>query len=204
MASVRRLGCAGSLILLAAGVAAFYAVLAPWSLRIGDRWTPGSWRGTGTLRDSTGAHYGLYADFWPYFRGGTTRLGHAPFPHTALRGSAQVCTAGGRQYRFDLRGEIDGAWLHTNGAQMYLFLKEPAGSKIRRAFALAGVWHGRNLVLDDDKSMFMNFRPDGELTPSGGYTSPVPEKHATVTLRWGSRVDFESLCAGVLQHAGDR
>jgi len=43
----------------------------------------------------------------------------------------------------------------------------------------------------------MNFRPDGTLTPSGSYTSPVPEKHATVTLAWGSESDFESLCASL-------
>jgi hypothetical protein len=45
--------------------------------------------------------------------------------------------------------------------------------------------------------MFMNFRPDGALTPSGSYTSPVPERHATVTLVWGNESDFDSLCASL-------
>jgi hypothetical protein len=183
-------------------MAAVYALLAPWSFRIGGRWTPGAWWGVGRLRDSTGAQYGLYVYFYPAFRG-ASRIGHDPFPRTGLRGRAAVCTAGGRQYAFDLRGQISGAWLDADGKQVSLSLSEPRALTIRRHFSLFGVWQGPNLVLDDHKSMIMYFRPDGTLTPAPSYTSPLPDKHANVTLSWGSQSDFESLCASIF-HAPAR
>lgn len=182
-------------------VLAVYALIAPWSFHIGGRWTPNvTWYGVGRLRDSAGAQYGLYLQFFPYIHrghGAAASAGHRPLLHNDLKGKASVCTAGGAVYQFDLSGEISGAWLHTDGAAMTLWLSERPGPKIRRAFRLYGTWQGGDLPLDDHKTMFMNFRPDGTLTPAGSYTSPVPEKHATVTLAWGSREDFDSLCASV-------
>jgi hypothetical protein len=179
-------------------IAAAYGIMAPWAFHAGDRWTPNTvWRGVGRLRDSSGAQYGMYCYFFPYFRGGASRLGRAPWPRVGLRGKASVCTGGDAKYHFNVSGEIDGAWLRTDGAEMTLYLKEPAGPKIRRAFSLYGGWRGPELPLDDHKTMFMNFRPNGTLTPSGSYTSPVPEKHATVTLAWGNQSDFDALCASL-------
>lgn len=200
----RRFGCAGALLFTVGVALALYAVLAPWSFRIGDRWTPATWWGVGRLRDSNGAQYGLYAYFSPDFRGGASRLGNAPWPRTGLRGRAWVCTAGGAKYRFDLRGQIAGAWLYTDGAEMSLSLREPSGPKTPRAFSLYGAWRGTELPLDDHKTMLMHFRPDGTLTPSGSYTSPLPDRHATVTLAWGSYSDFESLCASLSTAAAGR
>lgn len=177
---------------------ALYGVVAPWSFRIGGRFTPTAvWDGVGRLRDSAGNTYGLYVRFYPWLRGGATRIGNAPRPRLSLRGRAQVCTAIGTRYPFTLSGEMDGAWLRTDGAETHLSFAEPKNSGLRRHFSLHGVWNGPDLPLDDHKSMFMYFRHDGTLTPSGSYTSPVPEKHATVTLSWGSERDFESLCGSL-------
>jgi len=198
-----RLGCTGGIVLGLGIVLAMYGILAPWSFHIGGRWTPAAWWGVGRLRDSTGAQYGLYVYFFPDFhRGGISRLGSSPWPRFSLRGKGQVCTAGGAKYRFDLSGQISGAWLTTDGSEMDFSLREKPGPRIRRAFSLHGAWHGQELALDDRKTMFIHFRPGGELTPAGGYTSPVPEKHATVTLAWGSENDFESLCASLAGGAG--
>jgi hypothetical protein len=111
-----------------------------------------------------------------------------------LRGKARVCTAAGVEFPFSLSGEMDGAWLRTDGAETHLIFAEPKSSGIRRHFSLHGVWNGPNLPVDDHKSMFMYFLQDGTLTPSRSYTSPVPEKHATATLSWGGERDFESVC----------
>ena len=61
-------------------------------------------------------------------------------------------------------------------------------------FDLSGSFSGPELAMDDQKSIFMYLQPDGKLTPTRSYTSPVPEKHATVTLQWGSEADFDRLC----------
>jgi hypothetical protein len=198
----RRFGCLGSLVFVVVFAVVFYVAVVPWSLHIGGRWTPlGTWQGVGRLRDSAGTQYGLYVRFYPFLRRGRRgglRVGRRPWPSYDLRGTASACPAGGAKYEFNLRGEISGLWLDTDGKQVVLSLSEPRGPKLRRAFSLYGAFNGQDLVLDDRKTMFMNFRPDGTLTPSGSYTSPVPEKHATVTLSWGSYADFESLCAKIV------
>jgi hypothetical protein len=90
-----------------------------------------------------------------------------------------------------------GAWASAEGKEMAVELREPGSGNLRRHFRLYGSFHGADLAMDDHKTMFMYFRPDGALTPVRSYTSPVPEKHATVTLQWGGRDDFDRLCAGL-------
>ncbi len=193
-----RIGCLGSTGLVVVVAVAVTLLLAPWSFHVGDRWTPnGIWRGAGRLRESTGAQYGLFLSFYADLHHRGSRSFGGPALRNGLRGNAQVCTAAGAKYRFDVRGGIAGAWLHTEGGQMTLDLREPPGPKLRRTFSLYGAWSGGELPLDDHKSMFRNFRPDGTLTPSGSYTSPVPERHATVTLASGNQSDFDSLCASL-------
>jgi len=88
-------------------------------------------------------------------------------PCCNLIGKAQVCTTGGTRHRFDMDGRISGAWLRTDGSKVSIRLTEPGHLKLRRHFGLMGDWRGPNLVLDDQKSMFMNFRPDGNpVTPA--------------------------------------
>jgi hypothetical protein len=197
MVRLPRLGCFGSLVFTVAILLGVYAIVAPWAFHIGGRLTPGIWWGVGRIRDSYGAQYGLYAYFSPYLRGGATRLGKMPWPRYSLRGSAWACTAAGAKYQFDLSGDIFGAWLDTDGKDVQIYLRERGRPKPTRRFSLYGRWNGQDLVLDDHKTMFMNFRPGGTLTPTGSYTSPVPERHATVTLSWGNYGEFESLCAGL-------
>jgi len=78
-----------------------------------------------------------------------------------------------------------------------LALSESGHPKLPRQFQLYGMWRGPDLVLDDRKSMFIHFLPGGNLTPNPLSTAPVPEKHATVTVSWGSLSDFESICGSL-------
>ena len=174
-----RFGCLGLLVLLVGLGVGITALLTPWAFRIGGRWTLGYWTGVGRIRDSAGAEYGLYVYFYPWARS-TSRLGKQPWPRSGLRGDASVCTAYGTSYKLNLSGGIYGAYLDTDGKTQTFYLVEPRGPKIRRQFSLYGTWQGPNLIMDDHKTMFMYIRPDGSFTPTGQYTSPVPEKHATV------------------------
>ena len=188
-----RVGCIGGLVLGLLVTAGVFAIIAPWSFHIGGRWTPLLiWQGVGQLRDSTGARYGVYAMFYPYPRG-TGKLG-GPSYHIGVKGSAKVCTASGPVFSFRLSGGLRGGWLNTDGSRMRLDLDEWPRTRPRRHFELVGYWQGATLPLDDQKTMFMYFLPDGSLTPARSYTSPVPEKHAKVTLAYGSTGDFERLC----------
>jgi hypothetical protein len=198
--AIRRLGCIGSLVFVFAIVLAVYALMVPWSFHIGGRWTPTtSWQGVGRLRDSAGQQYGLRLSFFPDIshrgRGGTVHVGpRMPMPRSPLRGKALVCTAGGMRIPFDVGGDMYGAWLNSDGKLVHLNLGEKTNDKPKRHFSLYGSFHGPELPLDDHKSMFMYLQPDGKLTPTRSYTSPVPEKHATVTLEWGTDADFDRLC----------
>jgi hypothetical protein len=190
-------GCLGSLLATVVASTVAYVLFFPFSFRLGDRWTPlGRWEAVGRLRDPAGFDYGLYTRFGPNVSI-DSRTDSFVFPCCNLSGKAQVCTAGGARYRFDVDGRISGAWLRTDGSKVSIRLTEPGRQKLPRHFELMGDWRGPNLVLDDQKSMFMNFLPGGNLTPAPSYTSPVPERHAQVTLAWGNLGDFESMCASL-------
>jgi hypothetical protein len=72
--------------------------------------------------------------------------------------------AGGARYRFNVDGGISGAWLHTDASTVAMSLTESGHPKLPRHFKLMGDWRGPNLVLDDQKSMFMNFLAGGNLS----------------------------------------
>jgi len=197
---IRNLGCFGMLVLMVVVAVGVYVVIAPWSFHIGGRVTWNTvWSGVGELRDAQGSRYGLYLSFYPYIhRGmGGSRVGPArPTPAITLRGNAQVCTARGTKYPFNLTGTIYGAWANAEGKEIWLDLREPGASLyMRRHFRLYGAFAGAKLPLDDHKTMFMYLTPDGTLTPARSYTSPVPEKHANVTLAFGNSADFDALCS---------
>jgi hypothetical protein len=201
--AIRHMGCLGTLIFLFLFIVAFMALMVPWAFHMGGRWTlTTAWRGVGRLRDSTGREYGLFTSFFPYLqRGGSgVHFGPAmPTPRYALRGQAWVCTPSGMRIPFDLRGDIYGAWLDAEGKLIHLDLSEQTRQKPKRHFALYGSFQGPQVVMDDHKSMFMYLLPDGKLTPARSYTSPVPEKHAKVTLEWGTEDDLSRLCRELLR-----
>jgi hypothetical protein len=190
------LGCLGSLAVAVVAPVIVYVLIAPWTFHIGARWTPLiRWDGVGRLQDSAGVQYGLYIRLSPYVN---IDLRNDQMSNCCeLSGNAQVCTAGGAKYRFTLSGGVSGTWLHTDGSKVSLNLMESGRPKLPRKFNLSGVWCGSNLVLDDQKSMFIHFLPGGKLTPNSFSTIRVPDRHASVTVSWGSLSDCESICVSV-------
>lgn len=171
-------------------VLVLYLGLYPWAFNIGGHFTPLTvWTGYGKLQSSSGATYGLYVRLMltPYHGKGVGAGNN-------LRGSALLCTPRGTTYPYDLRGNVKNAWTTTEGKSTDLYLGVPKGEKPIRGFDLLGVWHNGQLVLDDKGSMRFSFQPDGSVAPKGWITrSPSPE-HASVTLAYGTKDEFEALC----------
>jgi hypothetical protein len=132
--------------------------------------------------------------------GATDTITGATAPSFAAK--PPYATAAGAQYQFGLRG-VTNAWLDTDGKTIMLDLREDRKQRPLRHFSLYGTWHGPDLVLDDRKTMFMYIQPGGSLAPTTSYTSPVPEKHAKVTMSWGSKAGFDSLCAALSEHPSE-
>lgn len=177
-----RLGCLGSLGVVALCVAALIA-MAPWTVRIGGGWTPlGYWTGLGEVRSASGSRYGLYLNLSPYFHGRVSPL-PSRLPRYSLRGQAYVCTAQGRTFHYKLGGAIYGVYLNTDGADVHLYFTGPQ-HQLKGSFDLRGTWRGPELLLQDRGSFDLNFG-------SGGKRAASP---AAVTLHRGSFGEFEALC----------
>lgn len=187
-------GCLSSLLLLIGLSYAVFILLTPWAFHMGGRWSPfPSWTGVGQLRDSYGAQYGMVLTISPYLPTGRGNPGlqihHRAWPRVDLRGDATLCTAAGTIHKYKMTGEIYGAWRDADGKEVRLYLTDKTAPRVLVPLRLDGFWHGPSLVLDDQKTMFMDFRPGGDLRPAPSYTSPVPERHATVTLTAGTYSD---------------
>jgi len=188
-------GCIGSIVATVVGAAIVYVLITPWTFHMGGRWTPlQRWDGVGELRDSAGARYGLYVRLSPQVN---IDYRNDSMDCCTLYGKAQVCTAGGAKYNFDLSGGFSGAWLRSDGSKVNINLMESGHPRLPRQFYLTGVWRGANLALDDRSSMSLRLLPDGNLTPRANTTTADPAKHVRVTIGWGTLSDFDSLCASL-------
>lgn len=164
------------------------ALLNPWALHIGGRWTPLlTWTGTGRLATS-GGDYPLLVSLSPSRHGSHLRLDGLR-PIGGITGHAWLCTPHGT-VPLSLSGTIYGGWRSTDGALMEFRLLEwntvrdqIVGSSTRRGYVdLFGYWHGSKLVMDDRGEWSAPFR------------SGLKIKHAAVTLTWGTKSDFEAAC----------
>ena len=166
---------------------AVVAVLDPWSLHIGGRWTPFlTWRGSGKLVTKGGSTYPLYVSFFPSSHSSQLRMDGLR-PTGGLQGSAWLCTSRNVTQRLELSGTIYGGWRSTEGSLMSFRLLEPKIIDVGQGqgfFDLFGRWHGQTLVMDDRGNRGSPFR------------SGLKIEHASVTLDWASYSDFKSACAG--------
>lgn len=177
---------------LGAIVVVFYlgvALLNPWALHIGGRSTPLMfWTGTGKLVTSGGT-YPLIVTLYPSPHGSTLRLDGLR-PISGLHGQARLCTPQGSEPLY-LTGTTYGGWRSTDGALMEFRLLEwnstrdrLLGTNTRRGYIdLFGYWHGAELRMNDRGEWSSPFR------------SGLKLKNASVTLRWGSKSDFDAACA---------
>lgn len=184
----KRLGWLG-LGVIAVLVYLVIALLNPWALHIGGRSTPLMfWTGTGKLATSGGT-YPLLVTLYPSSHGSTLRLDGLR-PISGLHGQARLCTPQGSEL-LGLTGTIYGGWRSTDGALMEFRLLEwdstrdrLLGTDTRRGYIdLFGYWHGPELAMNDRGEWSEPFR------------SGLKIKNASVTLRSGSKSDFDAACA---------
>lgn len=185
-------GCLGTLVGVFLAAILLTLFFSPWAFYIGNRFTPSaSWEGYGRLHSSTGTDYGLYLHLSEY-----SRTGRHSVHSSNLRGTAALCTPLGTSYEYNLDGRIDDVWLYTEGKQTRLSLETPSGDKSKRGFELTGTWRDGRLALADQGSLGKPFHADGSLDPKGHYNpNPIKGEHAEVTVSFGSRFEFDELCA---------
>lgn len=188
----KRRGCLSNLfrVVLAGifGGALLYGVVvvtAPWSLHMGERWTPFlTWHGYGQLLTKNGVQYPLYVSLYPsshfsqLHRDGLRPTG-------GVQGSGWICTSSGVT-RLELTGTIYGGWRSTAGSLIAFRLLEWRTfntGQARGFFDLSGRWQGQTLVMDQGGTVPEPFR------------SGVRIERASVTLNWGSYSQFKELCA---------
>ena len=177
-----------TIILLVLSIAALYGgivLLNPWAIHMGNRWTPLLfWIGTGKLVTSDGA-YPLLVTLSPSSHGSKLRLDGLR-PTGGVSGWGWLCTPQGTK-TLRVYGTIYEAWRSTDGALMQLRLLERIQNfpMVRDGgyFDLLGRWQGSQLVMDDRRHW------------SAPFQSGLSIKHASVTLRPGSKSEFNSDCA---------
>src|SRR5262249_55532158 len=184
-------------VVLIVFVAAFLAefVPAPWAFHIGSRITPlGQWDGYGPVQASDGGRYLLFT----HLQGGVLayggRLGCALHGGcNTLRGSAKLCTEGGRVYSFSLSGRLHG-WLTTDRSPTRITLSGgslaplPPGSVV----SSHGTWQGPALPVASTDGSFT-----GAFPRTGAVRRAASAAHAGTasgTLRHGSATAFGQAC----------
>ncbi len=181
----RRRGMA-LLVFLLALIYGAIVLLNPWAIHMGGRWTPLLiWNATGKLVTASGA-YPLMVTLSPSPHGSRLRLDGLRSAG-GLSGWGWLCTPQGTTVRLRVSGTMYGAWRTTDGALLEFRLIE----RIRNFPAiqdggyvdLFGYWHGPQLVMDDRGEWSHPFR------------SGLIMEHASVSLRAGSKSEFDAACA---------
>lgn len=188
----RKLRAIPGLLLALTLVYAVMVLLNPWAIHIGGEWTPLlTWTGTGKLVTATGT-YPLLVTFSPSCHGSRLRLDGLR-PASGLSGWGWLCTRQGTTIRLRLSGTIYGTWRSTDDALMQFRLIERIKNfpaiQDGGYFDLFGHWHGSQLVMDDRSEWSSPFR------------SGLKIKHASVTLRPGSKSEFNAACAATSNFA---
>ena len=179
-------------------VYAVVVVLDPWAFHIGERWTPLLyWTGTGKLVTKRGT-YPLIVILFPASHFSRLHLDGLR-PTGGIQGNALLCTSRGMTQYLDLSGTIYGGWRSTDGALMDFRLLERrtahdalVGGNNRGYFDLYGYWQGPQL------------RMDGRGESSERFRSGLRVEHASVTLEWGRKADFNAACASMTSLATER
>jgi hypothetical protein len=178
---------------------AFTALLSPWAFFLGGSFHPLPWwRGWGRMHSPAG-DYVLFAQIVP--RPGGRRVSH-------LRGTAFLCTPRGEIYNLQITGDFDKQPLFTSnvdGLHLYLaiqqklnFLATNRGTRLR--FQIDGAWEGPELVTTDKGSLARAFNPDATLYTADPNKRPPAGQPLSLTLKEGSRADFDSACAAIKPH----
>ena len=174
------------LLLIVALVYGAVVLANPWAIHIGNRWTPFlTWTGIGKLVTASGT-YPILVTFSPSAHGSRLHLDGLR-PISGVDGWGWLCTPQGSTIRLRVYGTIYGGWLSTDGALMQLRMIERIQNfpaiQDGGYFDLFGHWHGEELVVDDRGAWSAPFR------------SQLRINHASLTLKPGSKSEFDTACA---------
>ena len=164
---MRRAGCLTQILLSLTlgllGIGLVIALLNPWALHMGGRWTPFlMWRGLGTFRTGTGREYPLFLYIYPSAHSSRLRSSDGRRPTSGLSGYACLCTTPMQQ--LELSGTIYGSWQSADGALVTFRLLERRTARDhftasnRGYIDLYGAWRGPDLVMDSHGSWVHPFR----------------------------------------------
>jgi hypothetical protein len=158
----------------------------PWAFHMGGQWTPLlSWSGMGELVTGDGA-YPLLVTLNPSPHSSRLRLDGLR-PTGGISGWGWLCTPQGTTVHLRVSGTLYGAWRSTDGALTEFRLIERLQNfptiQDGGYVDLFGYWHGPQLVMDDRNEWSAPFR------------SGLKIKHASLTLRPGSKSEFDAACA---------
>jgi hypothetical protein len=183
-----RLGCFGSLLVIALGAVLVWVLLAPWSLHIGGQFTPlGRWSGVGRAHTPDDGDFGIQLNLAVSGRHSCSRL---TGKCTDFEGNAVICTKAGRYTFTRLDGSV-GGYLSLDGQPMTLLITHGSATHYLK-LQLNGTWHGPAYDASDGGYLTYSFNPDG--TPRAAVSSPDPAKAAQVSIRPG---DFTALCHSI-------
>ena len=186
-------GCLVKLVFFGVAATAFLWVvmvaLNPWALHIGGRSTPLLyWQGAGMVLAKSGKTYPMYLTFWPgkpLKHSGGRREGKGW--SADLDGTGWLCVAPGSVERMDVSGTMYGGYsIDTDSLLAFRLLewRKPFSNRLpnRGFFDMAGMWRGGDLVMDRPNEQGIQFK-------SGLFID-----HATTTLHWADRAEFDVAC----------
>jgi hypothetical protein len=184
----KTIGCLGYLLGGFLGALLLTMLFSPWAFYIGGHFSPtASWEGSGKVKSSTGANYGMYLKLTYYTARRSSRN---------LTGGALLCTPQGETFQYNIYGWIEHAWLSTESQHTKLDLWKVKGARVDTSFHLEGKWQDGELVLKDNGSLGVPFRADGSVQAKGIYgANPIKNEHADVSVAYGTKLDFDELCA---------
>jgi hypothetical protein len=180
------------LVLILALVYGAIVLTGPWAIHMGGQWTPLlTWTGIGELDTGKGS-YPLLVTLNPSPHSSRLRLDGLR-PTGGITGWGWLCTPQGTTVNLRVSGTLYGAWRSTDGALTEFRLLERLQNfptiQDGGYVDLFGYWHGPQLVMDDRNEWSRPFR------------SGLKIKHASLTLRPGSKSEFDVACAATSNSA---
>jgi hypothetical protein len=185
------------LVVIVVGAVCYGALmlLSPWAFHMGG----GShlipmWQGVGRMHSNTaGGDYAIYLYFWP----DSGRLRGLVY----VSGQGLLCTPTGERVNLRMGGNFlhnSGADLNGAGVHFYMYDRGPKrallGGPAQYRLEFKGKWVNPDLVLNDDGSLARNFDPQGKPWPPGPHSRPYMGEVVPVTVKQGSKADFEAVC----------